>query len=127
MKKTLLIVAVGLGIGYLFGARAGRERYDQIVDAANGFWEDPRVVKARRDAANYARENAPVVRDKAQAVAKDVASRTATTARAAADRTVTAAKSAADKATVAATKAATRVGEARDAALDAAADSSSEE
>lgn len=109
MKKTLLIIAVGLGVGYLLGARAGRERYDQIVDAVGSVWEDPRVVKARREAARYAREQAPVVRDKAQAVAKDVAGRTATTARAAADRTVTAAKSAADKATVAATKAATRI------------------
>ena len=117
MKKTLLIVAVGLGIGYILGARAGRERYDQIVDAANSVWEDPRVVKARREAAQFARENAPVVLDKAQTVAKDVANRTSTTARKVTDRTVTAAKSAADKATVAATKAATRVSEAKDDAL----------
>jgi sRNA-binding protein len=116
MKKTLLIVAVGLGIGYILGARAGRERYDQIVDAANGIWEDPRVVKARREAAHYARQQAPVVRDKAEALAKDVASRTASTAKAAADRTVTAAKSAADKATIAATKAATRVSPSSDEA-----------
>jgi hypothetical protein len=122
MKKTLLVIAVGLGVGYILGARAGRERYDQIVDAATGVWEDPRIVKARREAARYAREQAPVVRDKAQAVAKDVASRTATTARSVTDRTVTAAKSAADKATVAATKAATRIGEARDAALERSSD-----
>jgi membrane protein involved in colicin uptake len=123
MKKTLLIIAVGLGVGYILGARAGRERYDQIVDAATGFWEDPRVVKTRTEAAKYAREQAPVVRDRAQAVAKDVANRTATTAKAVTDRTVTAAKSAADKATVAATKAATRVGEARDNVLDSDSDS----
>ena len=41
MNKMLLLV--GAGIGYVLGARAGRERYDQIADQANKLWSDPRV------------------------------------------------------------------------------------
>ncbi|GGK78478.1 YtxH domain-containing protein [Ornithinimicrobium pekingense] len=41
MNKMLLLV--GAGIGYVLGARAGRERYDQIADQANKLWTDPRV------------------------------------------------------------------------------------
>src|ERR1700712_5427121 len=70
MKKSLFAILVGLAVGYVLGARAGRERYDLIVEKVNGVWEDPRVVKARSEAARYAREQAPVLRDKAQAVAK---------------------------------------------------------
>lgn len=36
----------GVGVGYLFGSRAGRERYDQIVSAARRFWESPTVQEA---------------------------------------------------------------------------------
>jgi hypothetical protein len=125
MKKSLLIIAVGIGIGYVLGARAGRERYDLIVEKVTGVWEDPRVAKARNEAARYAREQAPVLRDKAQAVAKAapgvVAGRaraTATAARNVADRTTAAAKTAAGTAADKAADVATRVGEVRDSALE---------
>src|SRR5262245_37098850 len=36
----------GLGIGYVLGTRAGRERFDQIVGAARRFWESPTVQEA---------------------------------------------------------------------------------
>ncbi len=129
MKKSLFVVLIGLGVGYVLGARAGRERYDLIVDKVTGVWEDPRVAKARREAARYAREQAPVLRDKAQAVAKaapgvvadrakdvaaaakDVADRTVATTRRVADRTTTAA-------TTAAAAAASRVGHVRDSVLE---------
>jgi hypothetical protein len=39
-KLTLLI---GLGAGYVLGAREGRERYDQIAAKARQLWNDPRV------------------------------------------------------------------------------------
>lgn len=41
MNKLLLLV--GAGVGYVLGARAGRERFDQIADQANKLWSDPRV------------------------------------------------------------------------------------
>jgi hypothetical protein len=129
MKKSLLIIAVGLGVGYILGARAGRERYDLIVEKATGIWEDPRVARARREAARYAREQGPVILDKAQTVAKaapgvvaDRARATAAVAKDVADRTVATARNVADRTTSAASSvaatAASRVGEARDAVLE---------
>jgi sRNA-binding protein len=136
MKKSLLIVLVGLGVGYVLGARAGRERYDLIVDKVTGVWEDPRVARARHEAARYAREQAPVIREKAQAVAKaapgvvadrakDVAAAaraTTATAKDLADRTVATTRRVASRSTTAATSAAAtaaqRVGEVRDNILE---------
>lgn len=42
MKGKILFV-VGLGVGYVLGTRAGRERYDQIKRAAEGVWNQPAV------------------------------------------------------------------------------------
>lgn len=42
MKGKLLFV-VGLAAGYVLGTRAGRERYDQIAQAAKGVWNAPSV------------------------------------------------------------------------------------
>ncbi|MCU1470571.1 MAG: protoporphyrinogen oxidase [Glaciihabitans sp.] len=129
MKKSLLIIAFGVAVGYVLGARAGRERYDALVEKANGVWQDPRVAKARREAARYAREQAPVIAERAQAAAKDVVDRTATlakdvtektatAARTAADKTVTVARDARDRTVTAAADVAGRVGKARDNALE---------
>lgn len=49
MKKLILLLAVVAG--YVLGTRAGRERYDEIVDGVSGLWGDPRV----QDAAGPAR------------------------------------------------------------------------
>jgi len=37
---------VGMAFGYVLGARAGRERYEQIARAARTFMENPRVRQA---------------------------------------------------------------------------------
>ncbi|GAA4377191.1 YtxH domain-containing protein [Agromyces bauzanensis] len=42
MKGKILFV-VGLGVGYVLGARAGRERYEQIRTAALNVWNQPAV------------------------------------------------------------------------------------
>ncbi|WP_248305605.1 YtxH domain-containing protein [Agromyces sp. H66] len=42
MKGKILFV-VGLGVGYVLGARAGRERYEQIRTAAQNVWNQPAV------------------------------------------------------------------------------------
>jgi hypothetical protein len=74
MRKLSLLIAAG--IGYVFGTKAGRERYDQIRDAALKVRNDPRVQEKTRQAADLAREQAPVVKDKvtegAQAAATKV-------------------------------------------------------
>jgi hypothetical protein len=36
---------IGLGTGYVLGAKAGRERYQQIVDATRAFMENPGVQR----------------------------------------------------------------------------------
>jgi hypothetical protein len=41
-----LMFGAGLGIGYLLGTRAGRERYKQISDSARRFWETDTVQEA---------------------------------------------------------------------------------
>ena len=41
---------VGFAVGYVIGARAGRERYEQITGALSSFWNDPTVKKARKKA-----------------------------------------------------------------------------
>ncbi|MCU1678755.1 MAG: hypothetical protein JWM93_3513 [Frankiales bacterium] len=41
MRKTMLLV--GLGTGYVLGAKAGRERYEQILAKWQAAWENPTV------------------------------------------------------------------------------------
>jgi hypothetical protein len=40
-----ILFAAGLAVGYVLGTRAGRERYEQLKNAALGFWNDPRVQR----------------------------------------------------------------------------------
>jgi hypothetical protein len=42
MKGKVLFV-VGLGVGYVLGTRAGRQRYEQIKGAAESVWNTPTV------------------------------------------------------------------------------------
>ena len=62
MSKIKMLVAGG--IGYVLGARAGRERYEQIKAAATRVRTNPQVQKVSRDALDLAKEQAPVVKDK---------------------------------------------------------------
>jgi hypothetical protein len=36
---------VGFGVGYVLGAKAGKERYEQIVEATRAFMENPGVQR----------------------------------------------------------------------------------
>ena len=67
MKKLMLLVAGG--VGYVLGTRAGRERYEQIKKAATRFKEDPRVQEKAHQAADLAKDKAPVVKDKVTSAA----------------------------------------------------------
>ncbi|WP_236779247.1 hypothetical protein [Agromyces seonyuensis] len=53
MKGKLLFV-VGLATGYVLGTRAGRERYDQIAQAAKGVWNAPTVQQGVGAAKDFA-------------------------------------------------------------------------
>jgi hypothetical protein len=41
-----LMFLTGLGVGYVLGTRAGREKFDQMVMQARKFWESPTVQEA---------------------------------------------------------------------------------
>ncbi|MCY7412059.1 MAG: YtxH domain-containing protein [Salinibacterium sp.] len=60
MKGKILLV-VGLGIGYVLGTRAGRERYDEIKAAASKLWNDPRVQKSVDQAGDFVSDSAKKV------------------------------------------------------------------
>ncbi|CAA9320580.1 MAG: hypothetical protein AVDCRST_MAG34-1410 [uncultured Nocardioidaceae bacterium] len=62
MRKLTALVAGG--VGYVLGARAGRERYQQIQDLAMRVKSNPKVQETARQAADVAKEAAPVVKDK---------------------------------------------------------------
>jgi hypothetical protein len=72
MNKLSLLAAGA--VGYILGARAGRERYEQIKSGANKIASDPRVRAKASEAGTVIKDQAPVVRDKvvdAAAAAKD--------------------------------------------------------
>ncbi|RNE66998.1 hypothetical protein [Cryobacterium tepidiphilum] len=63
MRGKLQFIVGGL-IGYVLGARAGRQRYEQIAATAKDFWEAPPVqrrVHQVRDAALDVIGDTPVV------------------------------------------------------------------
>ena len=73
MRGKILIVT-GLAVGYVLGARAGRERYEQIKRAATKFWNDPRVKQQVEMVEDFAKDKAPEVVDFITDNAKKVAS-----------------------------------------------------
>jgi hypothetical protein len=67
IKRLPLLIAGG--IGYVLGTKAGRERYEQIRGQFNKVKDDPRVQEKAHQAADLAKEKAPVVKDKLAGVA----------------------------------------------------------
>lgn len=67
MRKLMSLTAFGLG--YVLGARAGRERYDQMMRGFLRVREDPRLQEHAQHVADLAKEQAPVVMDKVSGVA----------------------------------------------------------
>lgn len=66
-----LTVLIGGGIGYVLGARAGRERYEQIERQARRVWKDPRVEQKKAESQEAARSAATQLKDKAAEAAPD--------------------------------------------------------
>jgi hypothetical protein len=60
MRGKLLLV-VGLAVGYVLGARAGREKYEELKKTASNLWHDPRVQRQVKQAEDFAKDKAPDV------------------------------------------------------------------
>lgn len=52
--RSKLGFAAGIGLGYVLGAKAGRERYDQIRNAAQKFVNSSAVQNAKSEAQHQA-------------------------------------------------------------------------
>lgn len=57
MKGKLLLLA-GAAVGYVFGTRAGRERYEEIKQRATKAWNDPRVQEKVTEAEHFVNDTA---------------------------------------------------------------------
>lgn len=62
MRKLTFLIA--LGIGYVLGARAGRDRYEQIRTGVDQLRNNPKVQATAHQAAETAKEQAPVIKEK---------------------------------------------------------------
>ncbi len=82
MKGKILFLA-GLGVGYVLGTRAGRERYEQLKRAASNFWNTPAVQKQVDTVQDFVKDKAPdvveFVADGAKKVAAQVSGRSSGT------------------------------------------------
>ncbi|MFD4670102.1 hypothetical protein ACFWNN_10225 [Lentzea sp. NPDC058450] len=66
-------ILVGVAIGYVLGAKAGRERYDQIVRLWHRFIENPTVRRTAAQAKDKAFEAAVQAKDLAADAAEKAA------------------------------------------------------
>jgi hypothetical protein len=98
MNARLFMLGIGIAIGYVVGARDGRERYNQMKAKVTELWESPRVTTARTSVEDYARTQGPILRDRAEAVAKATPGFVAHTAKDVAESARNAAESAKDSA-----------------------------
>ena len=47
---TLLFIVTILAVGYVYGSKAGKGPYRDVVASLDALWNDPRVKKARKRA-----------------------------------------------------------------------------
>ena len=71
MRGKILLLA-GVAVGYVLGARAGREKYNELVSTANKFWNDPRVQDKVEQVQGFVKEKGPEVSGFVQDNAKKV-------------------------------------------------------
>lgn len=70
MRKLTFLA--GLAAGYVIGARAGRDSYDQVAEKAQRVWQDPRVQEKVGQAQDVVKDRAG---DLAHGVAETVKDR----------------------------------------------------
>ena len=82
-----LVLLTGVAIGYVLGARAGRERYEEIKHALGRCWNSPPVQHQMHNVSDFARDKAPDVVDYLSAGAKKVVQRKSSGSRTDSSRT----------------------------------------
>ncbi|HRP99761.1 MAG TPA: YtxH domain-containing protein [Terrimesophilobacter sp.] len=70
-----MLLLVGLGVGYVLGARAGRGRYEQIKRGWLSFWNSPGVQTQVHNAQEFVSDKAPEVVEFVSDTAKKFVSR----------------------------------------------------
>jgi len=77
--KAKSAFVVGAALGYVLGTRAGRARYEQIKSWGSALWHDPRVQSRVDDleagAAQFARDQATALKDRAVDAVRSAATR----------------------------------------------------
>lgn|SRR5690606_27515663 len=73
--RSKILLLVGLGVGYVLGARAGRGRYEQIKRGWLSFWNSPGVQAQVHNAQEFVTDKAPDVVDFVSDTAKKFVSR----------------------------------------------------
>ncbi|HXD27844.1 MAG TPA: hypothetical protein VN621_03695 [Arthrobacter sp.] len=76
----------GAAVGYVLGARAGRDKYDELKDKAQELWTDPRTQEKLNDVGAALKDKAPDVGAAAASAAGTVAGKVKETATNAAHR-----------------------------------------
>jgi hypothetical protein len=71
--KTVVLVGGAAAVGYLFGTRAGRARFEQIKARANEVAHDPRVRSGASNVAGELRKNADKLPDPVATVVRTAA------------------------------------------------------
>jgi hypothetical protein len=69
MMKAL-IFGSGVAVGFVAGARSGRQSYEKIRDQSREVWRSPAVQEKVSDATRAVKDAAPQVQDKVGALAK---------------------------------------------------------
>lgn len=69
-----LVFIAGVGVGYVLGSRAGRQRYEQIKAKAQQAWGRDDVQEKVQAATQAVKEQAPVVAEKVGQTTKAAAS-----------------------------------------------------
>jgi hypothetical protein len=69
VAMSKIVVLVAGAAGYVLGARAGQERYEQIKAQFGRVRNDPTVQKAASNAQDVVAEKAPAIKDKTSGAA----------------------------------------------------------
>jgi hypothetical protein len=62
--KRVITFGAGLATGYIFGTKAGRQRYEQLKSQARRIWQDPRTQEKIAGAKESVKDMVPEVKER---------------------------------------------------------------